>query len=61
MLTLLSLGYNAISLSNGASTIPEFYPNAFKNLNTGLGKEVYIVYDNDSAGKNGAKKLAVWL
>lgn len=61
MLTLLSLGYNAISLTNGATALPEYYPNSFKNLGTGKNKKVYIVYDNDKAGKDGAKKLAVWL
>lgn len=61
MLTLLSLGYNAISLTNGATAIPEFYPNAFKNLGTNESKEIYIIYDNDKAGKDGAKNLAAWL
>lgn len=55
MLTLLSLGYNAISFTNGASVEPKLYPNAFKD------KECVIIYDNDEAGKNGSKRLAAWL
>lgn len=55
MLTLLSLGYNAISYSNGALANPKFYKNDFKN------REIYIIYDNDEPGQKGALKVASWL
>lgn len=44
-------GFNAITLTGGEKSIPKFL-NAFKN------RKVAIVYDNDQAGIDGAKKLA---
>lgn len=44
-------GYNAISLG-GANNLPSKMLNFFKD------RKVYIVYDNDAAGKSGALKLA---
>ena len=44
-------GYNAISLG-GCNNIPHVLLDDFKN------RRVYIVYDNDTAGKAGATKLA---
>ena len=46
-----TFGYNAISLG-GCNNIPSVLLNNFKN------RRVYIVYDNDAAGKAGAVKLA---
>ena len=45
-----TFGYNAISLG-GCNNIPNVLLNNFKN------RRVYIVYDNDVAGKAGATKL----
>ena len=52
MLVARSYGMNAITLTGGSqsSIKPEYLEN-FRNRN------VYIVYDNDDAGKTGAKKL----
>ena len=52
MLVARSYGINAITLTGGsqASIKPEYLEN-FRNRN------VYIVYDNDDAGRTGAKKL----
>ena len=52
MLVARSYGMNAITLTGGsqASIKPEYLEN-FRNRN------VYIVYDNDDAGRTGAKKL----
>lgn len=44
-------GYNAISLG-GCNNIPTVMLDSFKD------RAVYIVYDNDNAGRSGAKKLA---
>lgn len=44
-------GYNAISLG-GCNNVPHVLLDSFKN------RQVYIVYDNDMAGKAGATKLA---
>ena len=44
-------GYNAISLG-GCNNVPHVLLDSFKD------REVYIVYDNDAAGKAGATKLA---
>lgn len=52
MLVARSYGMNAITLTGGsqASIKPEYLEN-FRNRN------VYIIYDNDDAGRTGAKKL----
>lgn len=44
-------GYNAITLG-GANNVPTLMKNLFSK------RTVYIVYDNDNAGRAGAKKLA---
>lgn len=44
-------GYNAITLG-GAGNLPTLMKNLFSK------RQVYIVYDNDNAGRAGAKKLA---
>ena len=46
-----SNGFNAITITGGEQAIP-FSPALFKD------RRVVIVYDNDDAGKKGAKKLA---
>lgn len=52
MLVARSHGFNAITLTGGSqASLQEEYINYFK------GRNVYIVYDNDDAGRNGAKKL----
>lgn len=52
MLVARSYGLNAITLTGGSqSSLQEYYLDYFK------GRNVYIVYDNDDAGRNGAKKL----
>ena len=50
-----TFGLNAITITGGEGTIPEFFLNDFK------GRTVYIVYDNDDAGITGAIKLAIAL
>lgn len=49
-----SNGFNAITLTGGEKSIPKFV-NYFKN------RSIAICYDNDQAGKEGAKKLANYL
>lgn len=61
MLTLLSLGYNAISITHGASTTPEFNNSAFINPYNNKPREIIIIYDFDDAGRKGARNLANWL
>lgn len=52
MLIARSYGINAITLTGGSqSSLKADYLEKFK------GRNVYIVYDNDEAGKKGAKKL----
>lgn len=52
MLIARSHGFNAITLTGGSqSNIKKEYLNYFKD------RDVYIVYDNDEAGRNGAIKL----
>jgi 5S rRNA maturation endonuclease (ribonuclease M5) len=55
MLKATQKGFNAISIIGGEKTKPYWYKNLFK------GKKVYIIYDNDEAGINGALELAEWL
>lgn len=52
MLTMRSRGFNALTLLGGEGTIPLLDSSWFKDL------EVVIIYDNDSAGKIGAKRIA---
>ena len=46
-----SLGLNAYTVTGGEGRLPKDFGYAFKD------KDVYIIYDNDEAGINGAKKL----
>ena len=48
-------GYNAITLTGGEVSISKFFSSSFNN------RQVYIVYDNDSTGKDGARRVAKWL
>jgi len=50
-----SNGFDAFTLTGGEMTIPHTFGYAFR------GKKVYILYDNDKTGKEGARKLAVFL
>lgn len=52
MLVARSYGMNAITLTGGSqASLQPWYLEKFKNRN------VYIIYDNDDAGRTGAKKL----
>ena len=52
MLVARSYGFNAITLTGGSqASLQPFYFDYLK------GRNVYIVYDNDDAGRTGAKKL----
>jgi len=55
MLVATSRGFNAISLLGGEKAKPTYNKNIFKE------KKVYIAYDNDKAGKEGALDFAEWL
>lgn len=55
MLIARSKGFNAITFTGGETNTPSLFLNMFE------GKEVYIVYDNDDAGRVGAAKLAAAL
>jgi len=44
---------NTVSTTGGASFFPKSYKDHFEGIDT-----IYIVYDNDSAGNDGAKKVA---
>lgn len=55
MLIATKNGFNAITIIGGEKTKPYYYKNIFKN------KIVYIAYDNDQAGIDGALDLAKWL
>ena len=44
--------FNAIAITGGEGTIPKYFLHDFKDRN------VSIVYDNDDAGKTGARKVA---
>ena len=46
-----TFGFNAFTITGGEMSVPKYFGYAFKN------KKVYIIYDNDDAGVNGAKKL----
>ena len=49
---LVELGYNAVSTSGGANNVPPI-PDKFKET-----EELIVLYDNDDAGRKGAKKCA---
>jgi|SRR5690554_242018 len=46
---------NAITITGGEGALPKYFYKDFKDRN------VYIIYDNDLAGRNGAKKVAAAL
>ena len=50
-----TFGLNTITITGGEGTIPKYFLNDFKN------RKVYIIYDNDTSGQQGAKRLAVEL
>src|SRR5690606_22859699 len=50
-----SLGFNAITITGGERKVPHLFLSQFKD------RRVYIVYDNDSTGKEGARQLAMHL
>ncbi|NLC04817.1 MAG: hypothetical protein GX787_11145, partial [Tissierellia bacterium] len=45
-------GLNAITITGGEGALPKFFYKDFKD------RHVFIIYDNDLAGKNGATKVA---
>lgn len=45
-------GFNAITFTGGETSFPKLFKNLFKN------QVVYIMYDNDDAGRKGARKVA---
>ena len=55
MLIARSKGLNAITFTGGETNTPSLFLNMFE------GKEVYIIYDNDDAGRIGSAKLAAAL
>lgn len=55
MLIARSKGFNAITFTGGEGNTPSLFLNMFE------GKEVYIIYDNDDAGRVGSSKLAAAL
>lgn len=48
-------GLNAITFSHGEGSFPKLYKRSFK------GKTVYICYDNDDGGRDGARNVAALL
>ena len=46
-------GFNAITITGGEGTFPKLFKYSFK------GRKVFIAYDNDGAGHNGAKTVAM--
>ncbi|NCU41501.1 MAG: toprim domain-containing protein [Candidatus Moranbacteria bacterium] len=55
MLLATKHGFNAVTILGGEKAKPHYYKNLFRN------KKVYIAYDNDKAGMEGAVDLAGWL
>lgn len=53
--TAISYGLNAITFTHGEGSLPKLFQHAFTD------KKVYIAYDNDAAGKQGAIKTAVFI
>lgn len=51
-ITMLSAGFNAVSFTTGANSVPKEYVRFF------AGKVVYIIYDIDEAGRSGAVNAA---
>lgn len=52
MAILRALHFNAISFTGGEQSFPKLFKHSFK------GRRVFIMYDNDDAGRQGAKKAA---
>ena len=50
-----SNGFDAFTLTGGEMAVPHTFGYAFR------GKKVYILYDNDKTGKEGARKVAIHL
>lgn len=50
-----SNGFNAITFTGGEQAFPKLFKASFR------GKYIYIVYDNDQAGQEGARKVAAKL
>jgi hypothetical protein len=48
-------GFNAITFTGGEGSFPRLFKGSFR------GKRIYIAYDNDDAGRNGALKVATLL
>lgn len=48
-------GFNSITFTGGETSFPKLFKASFK------GRRVFIVYDNDDAGREGAKKAAHFL
>ena len=46
-------GFNSITFTGGESSFPDLFASSF------YGKKIYIVYDNDGAGIEGAYKVAM--
>lgn len=55
MMVATSKGFNAITLLGGEKVKPFYHKHIFRD------KKVYIAYDNDKAGYEGAVELAKWL
>lgn len=55
MLIARSKGFNAITFTGGEMNTPTMFLNQFND------RPVYIIYDNDEAGKLGSQKLAIAL
>lgn len=55
MMIARSKGFNAITFTGGETNTPSLFLNMFQ------GKDVYIIYDNDDAGRIGSSKLAAAL
>lgn len=51
--TAISYGFNAITFTHGEGSFPTLFKNVFKD------KKVYIAYDNDMAGREGAIQASV--
>lgn len=47
-----AMGFNAITFTGGENSFPKLFKHSFK------GRHVFIVYDNDQAGEDGAAKAA---
>ena len=45
-------GFNTITFTGGEGSFPKLFKHSFK------GRHIYIIYDNDSAGRDGAMKVA---